>query len=1051
MKLFNNNFISVLLILFVLVLAVNSVSATDNNITDINNVNSNLSNVLKSSSSLNDGDAISYDLMDNKDVISQKFSSNSNTNDKSNMSDVVDSIESVAEPTSLDSPILRSVVPSGITFDGVFHVGTGQQYSNIQDALDQCRRGGYNYQIIIHEGTYTGYGNKNLVIEPTTWWNTNFGYLDIRTANDGDVVILNAERSPSILTINSRNVHITGLTFMNAYNYGSGGTSGAGVAINIRKGTVSIDNCSFINNEARNLWGGAVHIDSSITNCISNIDITNSLFVNNSAEVGGAFRSERYSSNINIINTTFINNTATEHGGVACLFSTDVTFANCTFINNSAPSSGGIHFHVGGSHIDNCTFINNSAYGTGSSEEGYGGAIALVYSTSDGVIISNSSFSNNFAGKYGGAIDVNGSGSNAKILNCNFENNTAGYGGAIRVQGSNTVIDNNSLINNKAINTDGGGIHVEGSNTQISNTIFRNNSAAANGGALAIVAGDNTFVSNSVIANNTAVNGAGAYIQGRRVTISDSIVANNTADQNGAGVYIDGSYATIKDSTIYNNNATVNGGGAYINGRDATISNVNFVLNNAIPDEEALDDGLGGAIFIAGSNSYIEDSNFTYNTARNGSAIYIDPTSSIANNYIYNCNFTENQAWSYWLPIFYNDVTKTIESNLTGGNNILNAIYNNGSNLHIFIDGVNPVLGWENSQNGTIMYQDNREFNQTIVTLVWDRHGNLVFNETAVTDLAGNVCYDIPQDTHLWFIVSMTHLEDTYYKEITNITGININPGLTITDVTMYEGNATPQTIYIVLADDDANPIPNEGPIMIYVMVNGNKILLGSGNTSKNAVLIFNESAVFKTLNPGNYTIIAECTYAYYNETTQSISNKTVSTEGILEVLPYIWSLNKTISHVNGIPYIEGMVIQINDNVTFNITVFNEVNTTLYGLKLIDLNTEGLSYVSTLPSNWNYEGNNVWTLDNLVNYGNSSLFVTFKVLKTGNLTNIVNCSFLDGFKNKSANITFAVNLTADLGVSKVVNVSNPNYGDFIKYTVVVSNAGPDDATGVVVN
>lgn len=77
MKLFNNNFISVLLILFVLVLAVNSVSATDNNITDINNVNSNLSNVLKSSSNLNDGDAISYDLMDNKDIISQKFSSNS--------------------------------------------------------------------------------------------------------------------------------------------------------------------------------------------------------------------------------------------------------------------------------------------------------------------------------------------------------------------------------------------------------------------------------------------------------------------------------------------------------------------------------------------------------------------------------------------------------------------------------------------------------------------------------------------------------------------------------------------------------------------------------------------------------------------------------------------------------------------------------------------------------------------------------------------------------------------------------------------------------------
>ena len=136
----------------------------------------------------------------------------------------------------------------------------------------------------------------------------------------------------------------------------------------------------------------------------------------------------------------------------------------------------------------------------------------------------------------------------------------------------------------------------------------------------------------------------------------------------------------ITDSTIYNNNATVNGGGVYIYGDNTTITKSIFELNNAIPDEDAIDDGLGGAIFIstdreATNNTYIGDSNFTHNTARNGSAIYVTPTVE-ANNctIIEGCNFTENQAWSYWLPIIIDEVAGTIETNLTGGNNIINAI-----------------------------------------------------------------------------------------------------------------------------------------------------------------------------------------------------------------------------------------------------------------------------------------------------------------------------------------------------------------------------------------
>ncbi|MDO5824175.1 right-handed parallel beta-helix repeat-containing protein, partial [Methanobrevibacter sp.] len=1002
MKLLNKYFLSVFLILFVLVLAVNSVSAADNdNLTDINDGNSDLSDAVEIPFDI-EKDNIQTVLMDSDDNDLQNFSSNSMNDELSiDKFDSNNSIEVYDEFTDLNGPSLTSVVPEDIVFNGIYHVGPGQQYATIQAALNQCRNNNGNYQIIIHAGTYTGSGNIGLDIEPNNFFSENFGYLDIRTANDGDVV-LNANKASNIFTIKSRNVHITGLTFKNAYVLGDDSNRSAGVAIRINSGDVSIDNCSFIDNEAKNVWGGALHIPSRV----SNVNITNSLFINNSADVGGVLRAESNSGNINIINNTFINNTATSHGGVSCVFSTHMTFAGCTFINNSAPSSGAIHFHSAGHLVDNCTFINNSANGTGN--DGYAGAVGLVYSTNGGVTISNSKFFNNSANNYGGAIEVEGGGSNAKIVNCTLENNTAGYGGAIRIQGSNTLVENSILINNKATGSSGGAIHVEGTSTQILNATFINNSAITNGGAISIT-GNDAIVSNSLIANNTAANGAGVYIQGRKTTISKSSIENNTASNNGAGVYIQGNQATLKDSTIYNNNASVNGGGVYINGNDASISNVNFTLNNAIPDEEKLDDGLGGAIFIAGGNNHIADSNFTYNTARNGSAIYINPSSPDVNNYIDNCIFTDNQAWSYWLPIFYNNVNKTIETNLTGGNNILNAIHNNGSNLRIFIDGKNPVLGWENSQGGTILYQDNREFNQTIVTLVYDMYGNLVFNETAITDLAGRVSYDIPQDTHSWFIVNMTHLEDTYYKEITNITGININPGLTMSDVTMYEGNATPQTIFLVLTDDDSDLLPKEGPINIYIMINGEKVYIGSGYTDNNALLIFYESLIFKTLNPGNYTTIAEYKYSYWDETTHTIIDKTFSTKANLEVLPYLWSINKTIAYVNGITYTEDMIIHVNDIITFNITVSNNIKDDLTGLKLIDLDTDGLSYISTTGSTWNYEGNNVWSLDNLIGFGNSSLLVNFKVLSLGNLNNTVKGSILNGLRSKSANVTFTVN------------------------------------------
>ena len=128
--------------------------------------------------------------------------------------------------------------------------------------------------------------------------------------------------------------------------------------------------------------------------------------------------------------------------------------------------------------------------------------------------------------------------------------------------------------------------------------------------------------------------------------------------------------------------------------------------NSAIPDFDKYDEGLGGAIYVNSTNANIENSNFLFNTARNGSAIYYDKFGKklrLSNNTLY-----QNQAWVYLLPIFAKDIyygdVEVIKSIIHGGNNIgkygdlavSNAIYNAAEYSNIQIDGEYPVNGATN-------------------------------------------------------------------------------------------------------------------------------------------------------------------------------------------------------------------------------------------------------------------------------------------------------------------------------------------------------------------
>ena len=946
MKLFDKRNIVLIMSIFLLLLMVSSVSAADVSEDAVVGNDAAIDTITSTDTSGSIDDVISAEVSDNPkadpsdsneslsgDIVADASSNNDNINQNT----VDDSSQDVLKASS-DDEVLSADVPIDLTLH--VGIGPGYDYDNLQDAIDALLNPNRNYEIVIHEGTYTGAGNRDVhIIWSYYLFNLNFQYLLIRAA-DGETVTFDGQNRYTLFSVRSSNVHIQGINFINA---NTSSEDDGGVCISITNGAdhITIDHCNFTNNGRDSTYGGAIRVNGGS----QDINLTNCYFENNTASVGGGIRSEQGTSSIHLVNCTAVHNYGSVHGGFACLFGSDTALENCTFEDNYAPSSGAVHCHNGNITVKNCTFVNNSAIGGGTNAtNGYAGALGLVYTGSPGVTVIDSHFYNNTAVNDGGAVQVMGTGRDAKIINSDFENNTAAYGGAVSIKGTNTV---------------------------------------------------------------------------------------------------------ITDSNFTDCNASQYGGAVQVIGSGTNINNCNFEENNALPDEDKKDDGLGGAVYIQGTNCHVTDSNFTHNTARNGSAIYVNPNGT-GDNYINNCVFVENQAWVYWLPILYDNETHKIETNLTGGNNILNAIYNNGSNRRLYINGTNPVLGWENSDGGRIPYQDDLENEQAIVITVYDRNGNVVYyNDTLKTNLSGTVSVDIPTDTSSWFIINITHTEDHYYKYITNITAININPGVTVNNVTMYKGNESAQEVVVDVVDGN-KPVAN-ATINLTVIVNDQPIEIGYGNTSDKGVFQISEETLFKTLAPGEYKIQATCTYLYYNVTTGKNETKTVVGNGTLKVLPYVWDLTKTIIAVNGQPYTEGMEIHVYDNVTFNITVSNQVDADITSLKLVDLDTNSLHFIGSEESDWSYI-NNYWTLANLAAKQNSSLILTFNITQVGESINVATASIFNGKEEKSAEAS----LTADKCPSSVNGTDvTVVYGEDIVVTVASENATAviyniTNAAGVVV-
>jgi uncharacterized repeat protein (TIGR01451 family) len=166
-------------------------------------------------------------------------------------------------------------------------------------------------------------------------------------------------------------------------------------------------------------------------------------------------------------------------------------------------------------------------------------------------------------------------------------------------------------------------------------------------------------------------------------------------------------------------------------------------------------------------------------------------------------------------------------------------------------------------------------------------------------------------------------------------------------------------------------------------------------------------------------------------------------------------SLTKTVS--NATPY-------VGSNITFTITVTNAGPSAATNVTVYDPLPSGYTYVSNTPAaGTSYDNTTgIWTIGTINASANKVLTVTATVLATGTYANTARVETVDqtdpdstpgnnlGEDDDHTETPIPVPV-ADLSVAKTVDNSTPDVGDTIVFTVTVSNAGPSDATGVVVN
>jgi predicted outer membrane repeat protein len=453
--------------------------------------------------------------------------------------------------------------------------------------------------------------------------------------------------------------------------------------------------------DGKNL-GRIFYINPGINLKLSNLSIIRGKPSKSSRSVdyGGAIFNDN--GNLNLESTTFNSNTAKNGGAISN--HGRLTINNSIFTHNVAEKGGAIYSLGSNLNIAYSTFNDNLA-------TGYGGAIA-IHNT--GIInISNCNFSRNKAtNRDGGGAIANFYGTTT-ITNSNFYSNIAAVGGAILNYSANLVLIKDYFSGNKASNAGAvrnykGNITVKDSTFQgnESSNAYSNNTVLSSGGAgiyndntQFAVSSTNIYVLRCKFIGNIARSGTGGALKNGHGTLNvvDSYFINNGAPVAAGILNYDGILKSTNNSFV-GNKASADGGGAAIYNfrRSAALIKNTFKYNTA-PKGGAINNyygsmsliscslyrnsaSTGGGIYTYGSSLSISGSKFISNRATTGGAITaILSTMKQSSN-----TFTNNYAKAKGGTIYNVRSTLAISKSNLNSNQALNggAIYNHYGKLY---------------------------------------------------------------------------------------------------------------------------------------------------------------------------------------------------------------------------------------------------------------------------------------------------------------------------------------------------------------------------------
>ena len=543
--------------------------------------------VNRGSASVDYGGAAIYNWYDGVLTVSGSNFTNNIKNYK-NGDRLVGAVATIGDATISDSYFVNNAGRWGgaITTSGALIAGDDVNTLTVSGSTFKENGGLYGAGIFV-------WGSDFTVSDCVFDKNTAFGKGNMTPNNNNGAAIEVTDTNKAIAGI------ITGSNFTNnKAQYGG--------AIDICEGNIKITDSEFVNNSA-DVEGGAIDISTVKGN--PEVSISGSKFINNSASYGGAIVNVK---DLTVRNTEFVNNTPDAiFNYVGFGGNLDLGIENFTDLQNAIGLVTGtltLNQNVVMTDDEAANFVNGVIINKNIRIDGKGHTIdaknlGRIFEIDGGfaVTLTNVTLTNGKADN-GGAIYNFG---NLDLVHVNFVNNTAKYGGAIMNYAYGLVLDDSTFTNNTA--KIGGAIYNSADCFVVGNSTFANNTATSNGGVI-FNYGIGFVVGNSTFVNNSAADGAGAILNGGRgFVVGNSTFANNTATSKGGAIYNYGIGFVVGNSTFANNTAE-DAGAVYNEGDNSVVGNSTFVNNTAT--------SIGGAIINNGKlvvdNSAFEDNAANY-------------------------------------------------------------------------------------------------------------------------------------------------------------------------------------------------------------------------------------------------------------------------------------------------------------------------------------------------------------------------------------------------------------------------------------------------------